>query len=57
MSQPNVPHPVTQTSKSAVSQVSKPARVTLFGKRSNLPRLAGLEASDTAGLETCDTSA
>ena len=40
---------VAQTSKSAVSRVSKPARA------SHVRALAGLEAGDTAGLETCAT--
>ncbi|HTV41611.1 MAG TPA: hypothetical protein VMF08_13600 [Candidatus Sulfotelmatobacter sp.] len=45
--------PVAQTSKSAVSQVSKPAgRAALY----NVVRLADLEIGDTAGLETCATS-
>jgi hypothetical protein len=42
-------NPVPQTSKSAVSRVSKPANVTPF------QRLADLEIGDTAGLETCGT--
>jgi hypothetical protein len=40
---------VTQTSESAVSQVSKPARALKF----QTP--ADLEIGDTAGLETCAT--
>ena len=40
---------VAQTSKSAVSQVSKPAEHT------DRPRAADLEIGDTAGLETCGT--
>src|ERR1041385_6995947 len=40
---------VAQTSKSAVSQVSKPASAPAFG------RDADLEIGDTAGLETCAT--
>ncbi len=40
---------VAQTSKSAVSQVSKPAGHAAIG------RLADLEIGDTAGLETCAT--
>jgi hypothetical protein len=40
---------VPQTSKSAVSRVSKPADATHFR------RLADLEIGDTAGLETCGT--
>jgi hypothetical protein len=42
-------NPVPQTSKSAVSRVSKPANATPF------QRLADLEIGDTAGLETCGT--
>ena len=41
---------VAQTSKSAVSRISKSA------DRDNFSSLAGLEAGDTAGLETCTTS-
>ena len=42
---------VAQTSKSAVSQVSKPAGRRTF----NAGRSADLEVGDTAGLETCAT--
>jgi hypothetical protein len=42
-------HPVAQTSKSAVSQVSKPANVPL------VRHPADLEIGDTAGWETCAT--
>ena len=42
---------VAQTSKSAVSWVSKPAN------RAPLPGPADLEIGDTAGLETCATPA
>jgi len=42
-------NPVPQTSKSAVSRVSKPADATDFR------RPADLEIGDPAGLETCDT--
>ena len=47
--------PVAQTSKSAVSQVSKPGRLSLFEPRPVSPRPADLEVGDTAGLETCAT--
>jgi hypothetical protein len=42
-------NPVAQTSKSAVSRVSKPADAT------PLPHSADLEIDNTAGLETCAT--
>jgi uncharacterized protein (DUF2126 family)/transglutaminase-like putative cysteine protease len=44
--------PVAQTSKSAASQVSKPASPERFSARENRGRLADLEIGDTAGLET-----
>jgi len=44
------PSTVALTAKSAVSQVSKPARLQ------NVGRPADLEIGDTAGLETCATS-
>jgi hypothetical protein len=50
-----------QTSKSAVAQVSKPARWWDFSVLGNFwtllsnPRAADLEIGDTAGLETCAT--
>src|SRR4051794_5143783 len=46
---------VAQTSKSAVSQVSKPANPVVLEHGSNLARPADLEVGDTAGLETCAT--
>ena len=49
-------NPVPQTSKSAVSQVSKPAGRGLSETRPHGRRPAGLEAGDTAGLETCATT-
>ena len=49
--------PVPQTSKSAVSQVSKPAGRGKLEARPHGRRPAGLEAGDTAGLETCATTA
>ncbi len=49
--------PVAQTSKSAVSQVSKPAGRGKLEARPHGRRPAGLEAGDTAGLETCATTA
>jgi hypothetical protein len=42
-------NPVPQTSKSAVSRVSKPADT------STCQQSADLEIGDTAGLETCGT--
>ena len=46
---------VAQTSKSAVSQVSKPARLSPYGPRPAFASPADLEVGDTAGLETCAT--
>jgi len=46
-----LPTQVAQTSKSAVSQVSKPA----FCKCCAIPRSADMDVGDTAGLETCAT--
>jgi hypothetical protein len=48
----NFLRPVAQTSKSAVSPVSKPAPAASAPTRSNSPRPADLEIGDTAGLET-----
>lgn len=48
---------VAQTSKPAVSLVSKPANVAATRTRSNFPSPADLEIDDTAGLETGATSA
>src|SRR5581483_10655181 len=47
---------VAQTSKSAVSRVSKPAGWTNLPALPRLRRAADLEIGDTAGLETCATS-
>jgi len=47
---------VAQTTKSAVSQVSKPASARDFSARSEVRAPAGCEAGDTAGLETCATA-
>ena len=47
---------VAQTSKSAVSRVSKPANPAKADTRSVLGRSADLEIGDTAGLETCATA-
>jgi hypothetical protein len=44
-----------QTSRSAVSQVSKPARPFLFRSAEAISHSADLEIGDTAGLETCAT--
>ena len=46
-----LPKRVAQTSKSAVSQVSKPAQ----RECSAIPRSADMDVGDTAGLETCAT--
>ena len=46
---------VAQTSKSAVSRVSKPASDTFFQGALDFRRAADLEVGDTAGLETCAT--
>ena len=46
---------VAQTSKSAVSRVSKPADATQSNQPSKSRRHADLEIGDTAGLETCAT--
>ena len=46
---------VAQTSKSAVSRVSKPASDALFQGALDFRRAADLEVGDTAGLETCAT--
>jgi hypothetical protein len=47
---------VAQTSKSAESQVSKPANASTARTRSNSQRPAGLEVGDVASLETCATA-
>ncbi|PAW81745.1 MAG: hypothetical protein B9S33_16195 [Pedosphaera sp. Tous-C6FEB] len=47
---------VAQTSKSAVSRVSEPASLASAGAHPQSGRTAGLEAGDTAGLETCATT-
>jgi hypothetical protein len=47
---------VAQISKSAVSQVSKPANGGKLNTRSHVARLADLEVGDTAGLETRATA-
>ena len=47
---------VAQTSKSAVSRVSKPAARPLTDTPADSARAAGLETGDTAGLETCATT-
>ena len=49
--------PVPQTSKSAVSRVSKPADRGTRRTRWNFPSPADLEIGATAGLETCATAA
>ena len=46
---------VAQTSKSAVSQVSRPPARARKGARTTGGRSADLEIGDTAGLETCAT--
>jgi L-fuconolactonase len=46
-----LPNRVAQTSKSAVSQVSKPAQCECR----EVPRRADMDVGDTAGLETCAT--
>ncbi len=48
---------VAQTSKSALSQVSKLASAASADAQSNLGSPADLEIGDTAGLETCATQA
>jgi hypothetical protein len=47
---------VAQISKSAVSQVSKPAKAVAARERRVNRRRADLEIGDTAGLETCATA-
>ena len=47
---------VAQTSKSAVSRVSKPACLTQFNAHWNIGYPADLEVGDTAGWETCATT-
>ncbi len=49
--------PVAQTSKSAVSRVSKPANHGTRRTRWTFRSPADLEIGDTAGLETCATAA
>ncbi len=49
MTENGIANPVAQTSKSAVSRVSKPADAA------PVRRFADLEIGDTAGLETCAT--
>src|SRR2546422_11581619 len=46
---------VAQSSKPAVSQVSKPATRPNSRTLPDFPRSADLEIGDTAGLETCAT--
>ena len=46
---------VAQTSKSAVSRISKSAGLANSGRLPYVARLADLEVGDTAGLETCAT--
>jgi hypothetical protein len=46
---------VAQTSKSAVSRVSKPADTSTPSTLPTLSGTADLEIGDTAGLETCAT--
>jgi hypothetical protein len=46
-----LPKWVAQTSKSAVSQVSKPAQ----GRCGAIQQSADMDVGDTAGLETCAT--
>ena len=49
-------HRVAQTSKSAVSRVSKPAGRSTSDAHTGGGRAADLEVGDTAGLETCATT-